>query len=123
MNVSKEHEELAGRAKARFDESVERLDGATLSRLNRARHAALANRRERPVLAGRGLLPVTACAAAAVAVALLVRTPEPATLPLTGSAEQDAEFLFGEDNLEMFENLEFYFWMEEFNGATAINLG
>ena len=64
-------------AKAHFDESVERLDGETRSRLNRSRHAALAElERGRPAWAK--WVPATGVAAAAV-MALVIWTGGPQT--------------------------------------------
>ena len=40
--MKKSDEQMARQAKEAFDSSVDRLDAATLSRLNRSRHAALA---------------------------------------------------------------------------------
>ncbi len=41
MNDPGKNEQIEDRAKTLFDESVERLDAATLSRLNQGRHKAL----------------------------------------------------------------------------------
>ena len=41
MTESQKDKDFANQAKALFDDSVERLDGATLSRLNQGRHKAL----------------------------------------------------------------------------------
>ena len=40
--MKKSDEQMTRQAKEAFDSSVDRLDAATLSRLNRGRHAALA---------------------------------------------------------------------------------
>ena len=42
MTRERDDEQFADQAKRHFDASVERIDSATLSRLNRGRHAALA---------------------------------------------------------------------------------
>ena len=116
MNEPDKDEQLAGRAKALFDESVERLDAAALSQLNRRRQAALAALAEMggTTPAGRWArwVPATGVAAAAV-VAVVVWQGNPGG-PAAPPAESVTEFeiLLGEDSLEMFEDLDFYSWMD-----------
>lgn len=104
---------LARRARELFDQSVEELDAATLSRLNRSRHEAL----ERASGTGsrflpRRWLPVTGLATAA-AVALLVVTLDRGELePVRSEAASDFEILLEGDEFEMLEDLEFYTWMD-----------
>ena len=102
---------FADKAKRRFDESVEGLDGETRSRLNRSRHAALAElERGRP--ARVRWLPAAGVAAAAVA-ALFLWTGSPQVEDLASPAiTSDIEILLTEDSLEMLEDLEFYSWIE-----------
>lgn len=104
-------EALAGKAKQRFDESVERLDGEARSRLNRSRHAALAE-----LDGGRirwlNWAPATGVAAAAV-LAVVVWTGNPGNGDLDGpAAATDMEILLTEDSFEMLEDLEFYSWID-----------
>ena len=102
---------FAGSAKALFDESVERLDGETRSRLNRSRHAALAEL-ERGGPAWAKWVPATGVAAAAV-MALPICTGGPQTDDLGPPAvASDMEILLTEDSLEMLEDLEFYSWID-----------
>ena len=62
------------RAKALLDESVEHLDGHTLSRLTQARHAALDEvQRSRQSIVRRWWLPASGVAVAAVAIFFLTR--------------------------------------------------
>ncbi len=102
---------FAEKAKQRFDESVARLDGETQSRLNRSRHAALAElERARP--AWIQWLPATGVAAAAV-LAVVMWTGTPGTDDLADPAvASDMEILLTEDSLEMLEDLEFYSWID-----------
>ena len=53
MNTPHDDEAWIDRAKALLDESAENLDAATLSRLNRARQAALAQRQRASAPLGR----------------------------------------------------------------------
>lgn len=104
-------EVFATRAKARFDESVDGLDGETLSRLNRGRQKALAE-----VTAGgfrwTQWAPAGGLAAAAVvAVVIFTGNPQFAELAVPEVAT-DMEILLTEDSLEMIEDLEFYSWID-----------
>jgi len=98
------------RAKASFDETVEKLDAATLSRLNRARHAALAEMQQ-PSRQWSRWLPATGVAAAALVAVMVMQNPAGFDEPLP-AAVADLEILLGEDSLEMLEDLEFYSWLD-----------
>lgn len=124
INDERRDEELAKQAKSMFDDSVERLDAATLSRLNRSRQQALAELdRTRPVGHWARWVPATGVAAAAV-VAVMVWQGEAVdvTLPANGSVT-DFELLLGEDSFEMIENLEFYSWIEPSDFEMDGNVG
>ena len=124
MNGPNTHDEerFADQAKDLFDDSVERLDAATLSQLNQRRQAALAevSSKDSRVLWGRWLPAAGVTAAAVVAVVMLQGTPvvDP---PL--DAATDFEILISEDNLEMIEELEFYAWLELVAEESADNVG
>ena len=124
MKKPNHDEKLARQAKELFDDSVEQLDAATLSRLNRGRQEALAEiERTRPVGNWARWMPATGVAAAAV-VAVVVwqgvatEGPLPATGPVT-----DFEILMGEDSLEMLEDLEFYSWIDPSELESNGNVG
>lgn len=105
---------------------AEEIDGATASRLNRARQAALAefDRRRAPAW-GRGWRPALAAAAvAALALAVWVGRepalgPGPAPLPAASGASTatDLELILADESLEMIEELEFYDWLESEAGG------
>jgi uncharacterized glyoxalase superfamily metalloenzyme YdcJ len=104
---------FASKAKEVFDESVHGLDAEAQSRLNRARHEALAH-------AGSGVshsqwlrwAPATGVAAAAV-VAVVVLTGRPPIDELTPPATvSDFEILLDQESFEMLEELEFYSWID-----------
>ena len=100
------------KAKAAFDQSVERLDGAALSRLNQGRHRALEHGARRSAVAlNRHWAPAAGVAgAAAVAVAVWTVSQQPDdALP---SAATDLEIILEIDDFEMLEDLEFYSWVE-----------
>lgn len=124
MKKSQHDEELARKAKGLFDDSVEQLDAATLSRLNRSRHEALAELKSaKPVGQWQRWVPATGVAAAAViAVVVWQGGPVEGPLPSTGPVT-DFEILLGEDSLEMFEDLEFYSWIDSADLETNGNVG
>lgn len=103
-------EEFERRAKADFDASVEKLDAATLSQLNRARHAALAEL-QHPTRQWSRWMPATGVAAAALVAVMLVQSPGSVDAP-PPAAVADMDILLGEDSIEMLEELEFYSWLD-----------
>ncbi|MEO5626235.1 MAG: DUF3619 family protein [Dokdonella sp.] len=101
------------RAVALLDESTDALDAATLSRLNRARQAALAQRR--PALSRWMIGAGFAGAALALLLAFGIgqrHTPSPAGAPVAIEQVGDADALASDDNLDLYENLDFYAWLD-----------
>lgn len=108
-----DEERLEQQAKAAFDDSVERLDAATLSKLNQSRQAALAEvsrgHRSRQWV----WMPATGVAAAALVAVVVLRGPAAVDVPPEfDSSETDFEILMGDDEFELIEDLEFYSWMD-----------
>lgn len=122
MNMTND-DKLEQQAKALFDDSVDRLDAATLSKLNRGRQAALAEAAK--PRAGQLWLrwaPATGMAAAAVLAVVMLRGPAPdelAPVPVVS----DFEILVSEDSFEMFEDLEFYAVLDSLEVGAADNAG
>ncbi len=112
-NEHESGEKLAGQAKELFDDSVERLDAATLSRLNRGRHQALLEL-QKTSLAGQWArwMPVTGVAAAALVTVVILQDPGSEVPEPPATTVMDFEILLGEDSLEMLEELEFYSWID-----------
>ena len=106
---------LEKQAKEAFDRSVDGLDAATLSRLNRARQAALDERARSTALWLRWA-PATGVAAAVVIA--LVTLQGPGDSDIMPAASADLEILFGEESIEMLEELEFYSWLDAESAAT-----
>ncbi|MGH8632067.1 MAG: DUF3619 family protein [Burkholderiales bacterium] len=100
--------------RSRLDQSTEHLDAATLSRLAQARHAAL----EGPGRARtrRYWLPAAALAtaASAVVVAVLVSRAPATSEPML----EDLELIAAPDELDLYGDLEFYAWLEEYESAS-----
>ena len=100
-----------------LDRSCDGLDGYTQSRLNSIRHAALEHGRKslsRTLLSPFGGL-VTACVLVLVVGMLYQGQPEtPIQIaPDSISPMEDLDILTSAESLELFENLEFYQWLEE----------
>jgi hypothetical protein len=108
--MNKTDEQLAREAKQAFDQSVDGLDAATLSRLNRGRQAALDEGRRSPAFAGRRWLPATGVAAAVLLV--LVMQQGPSGVDVIAAPAPDLEILLSEESIEMLEELEFYSWLD-----------
>ncbi|MGH8223618.1 MAG: hypothetical protein ACREQZ_11655 [Woeseiaceae bacterium] len=104
-------ERFLERAKRRFDESVERIDGQTQSRLNRGRQKALAELASRGAFPGVSTWVPAAGVAAAAVVAVVLWNGNGPVVP-SAPAATDLEILMDEDALEMLEELEFYGWMD-----------
>lgn len=107
-------------AKAALDAGADGLDGATLSRLRRARAAAV-QRATRPPAFGMRLLPAAALASVAaisVAIWFALRPPEEASAP-NGlvAAMDDIELIAGEEGPELYDDLDFYRWLAGANHA------
>jgi hypothetical protein len=122
MNSPREDEAWIEQARALLDRSTESLDAASLSRLNRARQAALMQKRGRPrawIVGGS----LAAAAALALCIGLgLYRldasnrpdSPAPAAEALQPA---DIDVLTGDDDaLDLYENLDFYAWLDEQGG-------
>ena len=89
-----------------FDESVEELDAATLSRLNQGRQRALAELQAGPSPWVRWA--PAAGVTAAVVVAVMIALPQQGGVEALPASVADMEILLGEDSIEMLEELEFY---------------
>ena len=127
MNTPNEKDEqFAKEAKARFDESVDRLDAATLSKLNQGRQAALAEIRESGgTPAWLRWAPATGIAAAALVVVVMLQNTTPGGVDVDpfNSAATDFEILLEDESLDMIEELEFYSWIEYADLDSPDNVG
>jgi|AMFO01.1.fsa_nt_gi hypothetical protein len=116
-------DDLEGRIRRALDEKAEGLDAATLSRLRQARERALARRPGTPgwlAWPGGG---AARWAGALAGVALLVvgwtvwRQATERALPVAGD---DLEVLASAEDLRLYQELDFYLWLErERKGALA----
>ena len=108
MNDSNDPLEI--RAKKAFDQSVDGLDAATLSKLNQGRHRALAQG-QRPDRRWLRWMPVTGAAAVVLLAVGLLRGPGDVDM-IAAPQTSDLEIILGEESIEMFEDLEFYSWLD-----------
>ena len=108
--MSKSDDKFAQEAKALFDESVDKLDAATLSTLNQGRHRAL-DELHSSRAAWMRWAPA-AGVAAAVVLAVMVTLPRPDAVDVMPTNVTDMEILLGEDSIEMLEDLEFYTFID-----------
>lgn len=129
MTDEKSWSPLERRAREWFTQSVEKLDAPTLSRLNEARHEALAERaQERRAASGRWWLAAGALASMAILAitlwATLDRSPDSR---VRSGAELSAEaielIVAGEDLDLVADELDFYSWLDEFALLTDDDLG
>lgn len=100
---------LIEQVRAALDDGVANLDGATRSRLAQARAQALQRRPSH----WRWWLPAGGAVFASVLAAALW-LGQPASPPGNGfAAVADFELLTASDALELYEQLDFYQWLEE----------
>jgi hypothetical protein len=122
MNEPIENEDFAAKAKGVFDDSVERLDAAALSRLNQGRHAALEQLASgKSKAAWLRWAPASGIAAAVLITMIVMRGPEIESMPI--EVVSDFEILLEGESLEMFEDLEFYSWMDDAELDAGGNVG
>jgi hypothetical protein len=114
---SPDDERFVAGIRQQLDQSCRALDGETLSRLNRIRHAAL-ERKQAP--RSRLLLPfggfVTACV---LVLSVTMFEPRSGSEAETGSAAalEDIEILTSSDSFDLYEDYEFYQWLAENEAA------
>jgi hypothetical protein len=124
MNDNSNDKRLADAAKELFDESVDSLNAATLSRLNKGRHEALAELQNgTSARQWARWVPATGMAAAALVAVMLMRGPGDVTLPEVPVTVSDFEILLDDQNLEMLEDLEFYSWLDTSDLAGSGDVG
>ena len=126
MNESPESERFTEQAKRVFDDSVDRLDAAALSRLNRSRQRALAELGTAGAAHGQWLrwVPATGVAAAVALATVMMMNARPLDVAREPVSESDFEMLLDDgDELEMLEDLEFYSWLDLAGPTAGDNVG
>jgi len=103
-------DELNANIRQALDESVDALDASTLSKIRQIRAQAIEKAEVRSVHWQGYLLGGLATACVMVlAVVLLLNSPT----SMQSVPVDDLELISSSDNLELFEDLEFYEWLEE----------
>ena len=114
--TDKQDEELLRRIRRELDQSVASLDGETRSRLSSARSKALASGqgRRRSAWWPAGGLALASLLVLAVMVTRLQPTGPDGELRVELlEDDQDLELVTTIEHLELLEDLEFYYWLEE----------
>jgi hypothetical protein len=105
--------ELERKAHALFEDSVERLDARTRSKLTQACNRALDEVRKGAVHRRWIWAPVGGVALAAI-VAVLLQSGGVRSGADTGAlALEDIDIVADSENLEMLEDVEFYMWLDD----------
>lgn len=99
------------KVKNALDRSADALDAKTRTRLRAVRHEALAQTRVPRVFSPRWLVPAGAVATLTVVAALGLWWMPPTAPPPMAASVEEAELLFATDNLELYQNLDFYKWL------------
>jgi len=110
-------------AKTLFDDSVDRLDAATLSRLNRGRHKALEELARPSTANWSRWAPAAGVAAAAVVAIVMINGPAGERAGGDAVTASDFEMLLEADSLEMLEDLEFYSLLDAVDAEFEGNVG
>tara|TARA_R110000772_G_scaffold38354_9_gene90533 strand:- start:3182 stop:3535 length:354 start_codon:yes stop_codon:yes gene_type:complete len=111
MNQQRAEKQLLNEIKQELDNSCDRLDAQTLSRLNYARHQALEGKHtaffQRRVFTGSAL----AACLMVLGLGFYIQTDSQAELDIALSELEDIEILSADENLELYEDIEFYQWL------------
>ena len=119
MSEPDKEKQFIDNVKKALDLSVENLDPGTQAKLTRMRHKALdAGERKGFDIRQWFTLPVVGWAATAcilvLGLTLYMKQPNGSLPPL-----EDIDLLAAEDNLEFYDDLEFYAWLAEENSDAA----
>lgn len=105
---------LEGRSRELFNDSVERLDARTRSRLNQARQRALAEMNKGSARRHWLGAPLGGLAAAALIALILIRTGgEAPSVENAGAMLDDFDIVADADNFELIQDVEFYSWLAD----------
>lgn len=116
---------LEQRSRELFEDSVNRLDARTRSRLNQARQMAL-NELNKGATRRYWLAAPLGGLAAAVLVAVLLVNGRETISPHQGSATlpfDDFDIVADADSLELLQDVEFYSWLAEAGGGDGNTAG
>lgn len=106
------------KVKTQLDEQTEHLDAATLSKLNQSRQAALAQLQPRGHRLKQKWLPASGLVAAVLLTSVFMFRSEE-IIPNGEQGIDDIEIIASNDNLELYEQLDFYMWLLEENNSAG----
>jgi len=110
--------DFLNKLKKQLDEQSEQLDATTLSKLNRSRQAALAQASPQTSRMKQNWLPASGLAAAVLLTSVfLFRSEEIVTN--SNQSMDDIEIIAASDNLDLYEQLDFYLWLLEENNSAG----
>ena len=110
--MSKNNEdELTTNIRQALDESVDALDANTLSRIRQIRAQAIEKVEARHVN-WFGIMTGALATACVMVFAVMILLQSPTTIQPV--QVDDLELISSSDNLELFEDLEFYEWLDEY---------
>ena len=114
MAMNSKHIDLEKKAKQLLDDSVASIDAATQSKLNQARQVALSHGKKSRV----SYLPWFSglVTASAVVLLLIVVMPLSPSLPPSSFSMNQLEQLVMVEELDLYNDLEFYQWLDDGNG-------
>jgi len=110
--------DFLNKVKKQLDEQSEHLDAATLSKLNQARQAALAQVNPKPSRLKNNWLPASGLAAAVLLTSVFLFRSEEITTN-SNHGMDDIEIIASSDNLDLYEQLDFYMWLLEENNSAG----
>ncbi len=103
-------DKLAVNIKQTLDDSVDSLDAQTLSRIRQVRSRAIEQTEDRS-LNWFGLMSGALATACVMVFAIMILLNSPDTSQMTPI--DDLDLISSSDNLELYEDLEFYEWLED----------
>ncbi len=110
--MNEKDQDFVKKTREQLDASVKSLDGHTRSRLTQIRHKALASRRSRfDWLVNWGKVPAWGAATACLSLIIIWILSNDVASPLTGM--EDIDLLASNNSLELYEELDFYAWLNE----------
>lgn len=117
MSEQDKDRELLNAIKHELDNSIERVDAQTRSRLTQIRHQAL-QRKKKSNLIDSPFVPVSVFATACLVVAVALYIPDNSDMQNPDDIVSDLDLISSTENLEFFEELEFYEWLEDYDLPT-----
>ena len=113
MSDQSEHDDLERKARTLFEDSVERLDARTRSKLTQARNRALDEVKKGAARRRWIWAPAGGLAAAAVVAVVMWSGGLRSGAETDAVALEDIDIVADSENLDMLEDLEFYTWLED----------